>query len=316
MNEQSQPSISSSLPLPAISSVTNLVHTNDGSKKPLINVLPSSKLLSRNLLHHKSLRKRRVSSRLTQSTRINQVRSNNRDLNFSSDAKGKLHTQISNNNAHPMSNQSVPPQFTQRPPINLFKLRMPFSPHAQQRMHHQQHQQPPKDDSNLNLLPPPNPMLPPPVVLVPYPIPLPVIVPIPLPLSAFLRAYQTKGYSEISSNDNDSHEDTLAKGARINENEQPLDLSSEQGGFSETDKNFISPGTLNSNNNNRGEITLDGEAIKSGSSSNINISEYEETAMRKEMQHHAVVKDDVSCENNRKPLRKRKIIAEELGESQ
>jgi hypothetical protein len=291
MNEQ--PSISS-LPSP----------TKDSNvKKPLINVLPSSKLLSRNLLHLKNLRKRRVSTRLTQSTKINQGRSNRllNSSNFSTNSK--IHTQISSNNAqHSLPNSSHPPQFAQRPPINLFKLRMPFPPHIQQRIHIQ-HQQPPEDDSNLNLLPPSNPLLPPSVVLVPYPVALPIILPIPLPLTAFLKAYQTKGCSEISSNDNDSHgEEQVTKGVRIYENEQPLDLSSEQGGFCETDKNFII--NKSHNNNNNGEAAIDSEVKKS-------VSDNDVMSVRK-MQHH-VIKDDVSCENNR-PLRKRKII--ELGKSQ
>lgn len=340
MKSLPQPSVSSLVSPAKITGVTNLVHGIAGSKKPLINVLPSSKLLSRNLLHHKSLRKRRMSTRLTQSTKINQVRSNRlMDSNFPPDLQGNIHTQVSNNakaqstafNAHPMPpNQSVPSQFSQRPPINLFKLRMPFVPPSlhpqQQRMpiFQQQHQQPPEDGSNLNLLPPPNPLLPPPVVLVPYAIPLPIIIPIPLPLTAFLKAYQTKGYNEISSNDNDSHEETrtaasVGSGVRINENEQltALDLSSEQGVSCETDKNFISHNkNHNNHNNNEGELTSDSE-VRHSVLGGKNIPEHEVLADVKKMQPHAIVKDDVSSENNR-PLRKRKIIAtsEELNKSQ
>lgn len=308
MNEPSQ-SILSSLPSSAkiISGVTNFVHSNIGSKKPLINVLPSSKLLSRNLLHcnHKSLRKRRVSTRLTQSTKINQIKPNRLlDPSFSSDhLKEKIHTQISGNNMHPVPNQSAPP-FTERTPINLFKLRLPFPPLVQQRI-----QQPPEDGSNLNLLPPSNPFLPPPVVLVPYPIPLPIILPIPLPLTSFLKAYQTKGYS---SNDNDSQEQAqVAKGTKTNENEQPLDLSSEQGVFCEAYKNFI--GMVKSNNaqsSGKGEPDVEVKIMATNHDSENDIKDNQKT------QHHTVVttKDDASCENNR-PLRKRKIISDEHGKT-
>lgn len=297
------PSVSS---LATAAKITSGAHSNE-VKKPLINVLPSSKLLSRNLLHHKSLRKRRVTARLSQSAKINQLRSNRLvDSNFAPDLQGKIHTQTSSNNSN-RPNQSAPPsQFAQRPPLNLFKLRMPFPPSIlasplQQRMQHQ----PPGDEPNMNLLPPPNSLLPPSVVLVPYPIMLPIVLPIPLPLTAFLKAYQTKpaaakGNGEKSSNENhnDSHEKDINA-------EQPLDLSSEQGVFCDTDKNFISR-----NNTNGDVISEDSSEIKTPSNNNTHriIPEYVASSIgANKRQYHPVVKDDMSNEYNR-PLRKRKII--------
>lgn len=296
-----------------ISGIAKSVHTNSSSKKPMINVLPSSKLLARNLLHHKNLRKKRVSTRLTQCTKINQVRSNRLiDSSFSADLRGKVHTQVSSKsgsqstcfNLHHIPNQTVPPQ---QSPTNLFKLRMPL-PHAYQQTRMpilQQHQQPPENASNLNLLPPLNPLLPPSVVIVPYPIMLPIILPIPLPLTAFLKAYQTKKYSKIPSNENnnDSFDGEQAKSVRINENEQPLDLTSEQGLFCEN---------KHSQTNNKNEdVSLDNEVEKSGCTNNNNL--HESVSVSK-MQYHVAVRDEVS--ENHRPLRKRKIIAEELSKSQ
>lgn len=314
MNEQPPVISLPSSPTKVTSSMTNLLYSNVGSNKPLINVLPSSKLLSRNLLHHKSLRKRRVSTRLTHSTKVYQGKTGkHKDSNFASDLKGKIHSQTITGCNQPIPNQSLSSQYTQRSPINFMKVRMPFPTHVPQRTRHlQHHQQHPEDDSNL--LNPPSSIVPPPVVLVPYPIPLPIILPIPLPLTAFLKAYQTKGYSQRSSNDNDSHEEDQAeKGPKSNENEQPLDLSSEQGSLCETDKIFIS------NKNFNGEVVMDSEGIKSASSSTprctySNSNNVSEDIERKKTNHHAVIiKDcrDGSLENSR-PLRKRKIIAEEL----
>jgi hypothetical protein len=301
--KQPPPSSSSMSAAKITSSVVNLTHSTsannnndnsrEGTKMPLINVLPSSKLLSRNILHHKNLRKRRVSARLalsssTNGRKVNQnvnagIASSERvmNTNFPADLRAKIHTQMSSSSSNgskggiqsssfnrpplqhpptlsPMQQPNVPlHQFMQRPPINLFKFRMPFSmsPHHRPMM--------PPEDSNLNLLQPTtNSLLPPPVVIVPYPICLPIILPIPLPLTAFMRAYQTKGSSETSmkANDNESREKSatttaapntaVKKDMRSSEAEQPLDLSSEQGVCCVIDKDFVTPIQLYHNNNN------------------------------------------------------------------
>lgn len=111
-------------------------------------------------------------------------------------------------------------------------------------------------------------------------------------------------------NDNDSHEDAVvAASVRANENEQPLDLSSEPQGVlcGDTDKNFIRHNSSNINDN--GEITSDSEIRNAVSSCNRVVpSENIPMDVKKMVQHHAI---------DNRPLRKRKIIAaasEELGQ--
>ncbi|KAL7032903.1 hypothetical protein ACKWTF_007425 [Chironomus riparius] len=244
--KQTLPSSSSKI----ISTVSNLAHNDnaiDAGKKPIINVLPSSKLLSRNMLHSRNLRKRRISTRLAISNKANQNSNDNNtgtesimNTNFPADLRAKIHSQMNNN---PKSIQSTsfnrPPlqQFMQRPPINLFKYRFPFPMPSQRIPLPPQNQQPLPEDSNINPLPPINSVLPPPVILVPYPIPLPIIIPIPLPLTAFMRAYQKKETElPTNKNDNESHEEVMHE--KMNENEKPLDLSSEQS-VHESDKIYL-----------------------------------------------------------------------------
>lgn len=373
------PSSSSMSSAKITSSVANLTHSTDNSressstrKQPLINVLPSSKLLSRNLLHHKSLRKRRVSARLAMNTgsttngnKLNQNAnagiSSERTMNnnFPPDMRSKIHTQMNNGSKaiqSPGFNSPLAPsphqQFMQRPPVNLFKFRLPFPISSQ---HHRMPMLPqhlPHDDPNLNPLHAvTNPLLPPSVVLVPYPIPLPIIIPIPLPLSAFMRAYQTKG---SSNNHNESRGTSTEpaqtnssgisreeKDMRVNENEQPLDLSSEQGVCCDIDKEFLTQQLYHNNNDNNNDDDDDDDTLEefdddgddndirrealSGNKKNDSLEripkfeitrvENDNEQIQKQQQHHHV-KEDSLCESNR-PLRKRKIIAtEEVSESQ
>lgn len=373
------PSSSSMSSAKITSSVANLTHSTDNctKKQPLINVLPSSKLLSRNMLHHKSLRKRRVSARLAMNTgagtngsKLNQNANSGisscgeriMNTNFPSDMRA---TQMNNGSKaaiqSPSLHRAPPPllapnplqQFMQRPPINLFKFRLPFPP-----QHHRMPMLPqhlPPEDPNYNPLYSANPLLPPSVVLVPYPIPLPIIIPIPLPLSAFMRAYQTKGSSKIPSNENHNESQevpvqTCSSRAkqdddmRVNENEQPLDLSSEQGVCCDIDKEFLTQQLYHNNNNNDvidddddddtfeeyeddGGDDNDIRKALSGNKKNdsldripkfeitrVDNQQFQSQHQQQQQQHH--VKKDSLCESNR-PLRKRKIIAtEEVSESQ
>lgn len=357
VTQQGQPSSSMKI----TSTVANLTQSDNaidgGGKKPLINVLPSSKLLSRNMLHHKNLRKRRLSARLALTNKANQNSNGNNssgserimNTNFPTDLRAKIHSQMNNS---PKAIQSTsfnrPPlqqQFMQRPPINLFKFRLPFPmPTLPHRMpippHQQHHQQPPlpPDDSNLNPLPPVNSLVPPTVVLVPYPIPLPIVIPIPLPLTAFLRAYQSKE-SKLSSNKNDNesqekissqqqqqqqhHREEDMKEEGMNENEElPLDLSSEQGMCDAGDKNSVihdvDDDEEDEDNNDADNIIVATEApaFEEKSQSALINKIQELNAPHINNIKRANPKDkEYSSESNR-PLRKRKIIATEVSESQ
>ena len=110
------------------------------------------------------------------------------------------------------------------------------------------------------------------------------MLPIPLPLTAFVRAYQTKGYNETSSNenDNDSREETM----KMNEN-QPLDLSAE----------------AEENDACNADKKLDVD--KNETQSDLKIPTF--TKSTKTRLHEGVHRNN-SDENSR-PLRKRKIIA-------
>jgi hypothetical protein len=232
---QSQPSSSSTITSSSVSlSCDNGAERH--SKKPLINVLPSSKLLSRNLFHHKSLRKRRSSARLalTSNGASKSHQSSNGmpaggerilNANFPSDLRAKIHSQMNKSPKHlqpppPPPNFNRPPhQFMQqqRPPFNLFKFRPPFHnfPTPPHRII------PPPDDPGMSL----SGLVPPTVILVPHPILLPIIIPVPLPLSAFWNAYQSKKSPEkpppSSVNDNETQRDER----RPDESEQPLDYT-------------------------------------------------------------------------------------------
>jgi hypothetical protein len=204
---QSQPSSSSSSTVTSANKANFSSENNSSSsKKPLINVLPSSKLLSRNLLHQKNLRKRaRISGRITQhhlSSSSKQSISAQNNVSFSSSSdvrKQQQHQQQQNHHQQQKQRQSQhspnpvassgnfnrppPLKFLQRPPINLFKFRPPFHNFIPQGL-----RMPPPPPENQNH--PMNSLLPPPVVLVPHPVVLPIIIPVPLPLSAFWNAYQ------------------------------------------------------------------------------------------------------------------------------
>lgn len=285
------------------SSVSKLTHNEISCsvKKPMINVLPSSKLLSRNILHHRNIRKRRASARLAMSNKGNQnSNSDNNSFserimsmnpNYPPDLLGKIHTQV-NSSPKPIPTTSFNHpqlQFMHRPPMNLFKFRLPYPlPKTSQNMHMPplpQHQQrPAPEDSNLNSLPSANSFLPPTIVLVPYPIPLPIILPIPLPISAFIKAYQRKK-SELSTNKNanESHGEM-----RTAEEDEPLDLSSEQTLF-EGDKISLNQHKVDDINGNKSAKNNESDEIPNfGGNLSKDLSEY-------------------SCENSR-PLRKRKII--------
>lgn len=312
-SKQTIPSSSSKV-TPTVSNMTyNDNNVSDAGKKPIINVLPSSKLLSRNMLYNRSFRKRRVSNRLTISNKANPNDNNSgstesiMNTTFPADLRAKIHSQMNNN---PKSIQSTnfnrpPPvqQFMLRPPVNLFKYRLPFSIPPRIPLTTPQNQQPPPEDSNVNHLPFINPVIPPPVVLVPYPIPLPIILPIPLPLTAFMRAYQSKE-SELQSNENDneSHEEkTLEK---MNENEKPLDLSSEQ----------------SINENDRILPAQHEDDCEDDDTDDTNIASTGNYSKRKKLLHDAVQSSDLTEVNviknlpnnmheRNRPLRKRKIFS-------
>ncbi|KAG5682157.1 hypothetical protein PVAND_011529 [Polypedilum vanderplanki] len=323
------------------STVANLTHNDNNAvdcgssinkKQPMINVLPSSKLLSRNMLLHKNLRKRRVSARLAMSSKGNQNANGNNsgnerimNTNFPADLRAKIHSQSQTSNK-PMqqkqttttSNFNRPPiqQFMQRPPINLFKFRLPFAmPTAQQQ--HQHHHRMPIPLQQLPPPPPPledpntipvNPLVPPPVsvVFVPYPIPLPIILPIPLPLTAFMRAYQRKE-SELSSNENDNESQEripLEKKKNESESEEPLDLSSiEQGGEKNSPSHDADVDEDNDDyddiqNENVPKFEMNTTHMSSSSNNNNNNNN---NANKNQS-------NEYTCESNR-PLRKRKIIS-------
>lgn len=194
---QSQPMPTSTIT--SANTLTNLSSEDCSSstKKPLINVLPSSKLLSRNLLHQKSLRKRaRIAGRMAQqqsSTKQQQQSTSNyveknSSLNFSPDLRAQIHSPSQIPPVGNFNHRPPPLKFMPRPPINLFKFRPSFhnflQPPQGQRM-----PPPPPDNNHPNMMMNSQ-LFPPPVVLVPHPIVLPIIVPIPLPLSAFWNAYQ------------------------------------------------------------------------------------------------------------------------------
>lgn len=201
---QSQP-----LPSATITSANTMANLSSESsssttKKPLINVLPSSKLLSRNLLHQKSLRKRaRISARMTQQQQQQSVGKQqqqqqqssysldkNSSLNFSADLRAQIQSPPRIPSVGNFNHRPPPLKFLPRPPINLFKFRpgppnFPFQSAPGQRM-----PPPPPTDAHPNMTMNSHSLLPPPVVLVPHPIIIPIIIPVPLPLSAFWNAYQ------------------------------------------------------------------------------------------------------------------------------
>lgn len=181
------------------------------AKKPLINVLPSSKLLSRSLLHQKSLRKRaRITARMSQQQQHpSSKQQQSSDKNFSSDLRAQIpppppQQQIpssGNFNHH----RPPPLKFMPRPPINLFKFRPSFPANFLQQQQQPQPGQrmpppPPSADNhpNMTMNSHHHHFLPPPVVLVPHPIVLPIIIPVPLPLSAFWNAYQVSSAGKHS----------------------------------------------------------------------------------------------------------------------
>lgn len=238
VNTQSQPS--SSTVTSANSS--NLSSCENSSKKPLINVLPSSKLLSRNLLHQKSLRKRaRISGRLncgSNSTAKQQSITTQNPVNFlpsssssstATDARAQqIHSPKHQNSPVGNFNRPPPLNFLPRPPINLFKFRPPFHNFVPQGM-----RMPPPPHDNQNH--PMNSFLPPPVVLVPHPVVLPIIVPIPMPLSAFWNAYQvgknpssskiTSTTPPSSSSSSEIDRDNLNMARMEKSGEEPLDYT-------------------------------------------------------------------------------------------
>ena len=152
--------------------IANLKNLLQGSSthKPLINVLPSSKLLSRNLLYHKNMRKRRIASRSTQNSNLKlnpQVRMKKiKDSNFSPEIYEKNHTHTRNSGENQnQSHQSFPSQFMPRPPNNLFhKFQMPI---PQDRFPVLDQNRPHQENINFNLQAPST-VLPPPIVIVPY----------------------------------------------------------------------------------------------------------------------------------------------------
>lgn len=303
---QSQPSSST-----ITSSSVNLSCDSaiDRSKKPLINVLPSSKLLSRNMFHHKSLRKRRASARLALNNKAhhssNGTSSTSERImnnNFPSELRAKIHSQMNNGpkQIQPNSFNRPPLQFMQRPPINLFKFRPPFHNFPSQRM--PPPPQPPDDSHHLGQSM--NGLVPPTVILVPHPILLPIIIPIPLPLSAFWNAYQTKKSSTPSSeNDNRETHREEPEPAKAEETEQPLDYTTTSKS-SETNDN-TSP-LHGENDNGTDSISSDRIENSSNGTNAEKIPKFKITRLN--MKQALDVKD--SNDESSRPLRKRRIIAE------
>lgn len=312
---QTQPSSSSTI----TSSSVNLSSESGierSSKKPLINVLPSSKLLSRNMFHHKSLRKRRVSARLAVNNKAHHTSQDGSspaterimNTNFPSDLRGKIHSQVSSDprQNQPNSFNRPPLQFMQRPPINLFKFRPPFHNFPRHRM------PPPPPGPNADEASHHQPMslLPPHVVLVPHPVLLPIIIPVPLPLSAFWNAYQSKkSTTPPSENDNESHHEE-AVADKAEENEQPLDYTTSKS--PETNDNASPP--HDDNENGIDSISTGSDRIQNSSNGNNaeRIPKFKITRLNIKRVNPKVFDN----ESNR-PLRKRRIIAEvdNFGES-
>lgn len=277
------------------------------SKKPLINVLPSSKLLPRNIFHHKSLRKRRVSARLALNTKTNH-NSNGAsstserimNTNFSSNLRAKIHSQMNSSpkQVQPKNFNRPPLQFMQRaPPINLFKFRPPFHNFPSQRM------PPPAPPNDPNHQMGMNTLIPPPVqvILVPHPVILPIIIPVPLPLSAFWNAYQSKKSTTPSSEqDNEAHHEE-APLEKTEENEQPLDYTTSKS--PETNDNS-SP--LHEDNEN-GINSISSDRIENSSNGN-NVDQIPKFKITRLNTKRDFLKDfeNESC----RPLRKRRIIAD------
>lgn len=217
----------------------------NNAKRPFINVLPSSKLLSRNIMYNRNFRKRRVSSRTTSSNKsspnLNEESGVERTLNITlqDDLRAKILSQKSNS-LKPLASTNISQptlqQFMFPPPINLFKHRLPFSLPPRMLSNPQiQHHHP--DETSFNPLPITNAIVPPPVVLVPYPVPLPIVLPIPLPISAFIKAYQVKGKETSPNNKDNNDSNKEMSSSKVRENDKPLDLSSEQS-IPEHDKIF------------------------------------------------------------------------------
>lgn len=309
---QSQPSSSSTI----TSSSVNLSCDSaaiERSKKPLINVLPSSKLLSRNMFHHKSnLRKRRASARLALNNKANHSSNGTSSTserimnnNFPSELRAKIHSQMNNGpkQIQPNSFNRPPLQFMQRPPINLFKFRPPFHNFPSQRMP----PPPAPPDDNAHHMTFNNGLVPPTVILVPHPILLPIIIPVPLPLSAFWNAYQTKKSSTPSSeNDNrESHHEkptTPATTAKAEESEQPLDYTTSKS--SETNDNTL---PLHGDKEN-GTDSISSDRIEN-SSNGTNAEKIPKFKITRLNIKQALDTKESNDESSR-PLRKRRIIAE------
>lgn len=317
---QSQPSSSSTI----TSSSVNLSCESvvERSKKPLINVLPSSKLLSRNMLHHKSLRKRRVSARLALTN--NNGKTNHTpngtgstgerimNVNFPSDLRAKIHSQMNSSpKQHQPTNFNRPPlQFMQRPPINLFKFRPPFPNFPGQRMppplppddpnNHYQHQM------GYNSL------VPPPVILVPHPVIIPIIIPIPLPLSAFWNAYQTKKSGPERDNEalhkaaTSSEVPPTTSNEKAEENEQPLDYTTSKS--PETNDNNLLLHDEIENENGIDSISSDRIENSSNGNNAEKIPKFKITRLNMKRVPSRDSKDFMN--ESSRPLRKRRIIAE------
>lgn len=304
---QSQPSSSATI----TSSSVNLSCSSaaiERSKKPLINVLPSSKLLSRSMFHHKSsLRKRRASARLALNNKAHHSSNGNSSTserimnnNFPSELRAKIHSQMNNGlkQIQPNSFNRPPLQFMQRPPINLFKFRPPFHNFPSQRM--PPPPAPPDEASHQMGF---NALVPPTVILVPHPVLLPIIIPVPLPLSAFWNAYQTKK-SPAPSSENDNHREShqRADPAPAKAEEQPLDYTTSKS--SETNDN-TSP--LHGDNEN-GTDSISSDRIEN-SSNGTNAEQIPKFKITRLNIKQALDVKDSNDESSR-PLRKRRIIAE------
>lgn len=314
---QSQPSSSSTITSNSVNlSCDSII---ERTKKPLINVLPSSKLLSRSMFHHKSLRKRRASARLAHSNKANHIPNGTgsaseriMNANFPSDLRAKIHSQMNNSpkQIQPTNFNRPPLQFMQRPPINLFKFRPPFPNFPSQRM---PPPPPPEDPSNHHNMMGFNSMMPPSVILVPHPVIVPIIIPVPLPLSAFWNAYQIKKPSTPSTeNDNESHHEAAPPRPpppeKAEENEQPLDYTTSKS--PETNDNNLTLHDDNEIENENGIDSISSDRIENSSNGN-NSEKIPKFKITRLNVKRALTGDskDFANESNR-PLRKRRIIAE------
>lgn len=211
---QSSPSALQSTPSIAQQSITLISPVSEPLKKPVISITPSSKLLSQSMLnqssklHHRNLRKRRVSARLslTSSSSTNNSSSsiNSKSLQSQTplipnhtELRAKMSVQMGQNSQNPPQRPMTfhqPHQFMV-PPMrpHMYQFRPPQIPHSPRGppqmtpLGHQQNFNPMMNGinnlsslNNLNNGPPPI------TILVPYPIIVPV--PIPIPTMDFLRA--------------------------------------------------------------------------------------------------------------------------------